>query len=218
MKKILQISLIVILSSCSSIDFTKIAPGYVGAYEAIKVLLIGHKNDNITPELIKNIPYASMTLNIGKGPKGLMILESKNYNLGTWVSADNVYITERNGKIIQTKGLGNNLEELLFTVDFENLLEVDTDKTYIYYQSYSKPELFNLKLKANFKIRERQLTKLLNREIFLTLIEEEIFSEEIGWKVTNLYWIDDNSYVWKSIQTISPKIPEINMVVTKKPS
>ena len=117
-----------------------------------------------------------------------------------------------------TKGLGNNLEELLFTVDFENLLEVDTDKTYIYYQSYSKPELFNLKLKANFKIRERQLTKLLNREIFLTLIEEEIFSEEIGWKVTNLYWIDDNSYVWKSIQTISPKIPEINMVVTKKPS
>ena len=159
-----------------------------------------------------------MTLNVGKGPKGLMILESNNYNLGTWVSADSVYITERNGKIIQTKGLGNNLEELLFTVDFENLLEVDTDKTYIYYQSFSNPELFNLKLKANFKIRERQLTKLLNREIFLTLIEEEIFSEEIGWKVTNLYWIDDNSFVWKSIQTISPKIPEINMEVTKKPS
>ena len=110
------------------------------------------------------------------------------------------------------------MEELLFTVDFENLLEVDTDKTYIYYQSFSNPELFNLKLKANFKIRERQLTKLLNREIFLTLIEEEIFSEEIGWKVTNLYWIDDNSFVWKSIQTISPKIPEINMEVTKKPS
>lgn len=218
MKKILQISIIVILSSCSSIDFTKIAPGYVEAYEAIKVLLNGHKNDNITPELIKNIPYASMTLNVGKGPKGLMILESNNYNLGTWVSADSVYITERNGKIIQTKGLGNNLEELLFTVDFENLLEVDTDKTYIYYQSFSNPELFNLKLKANFKIRERQLTKLLNREIFLTLIEEEIFSEEIGWKVTNLYWIDDNSFVWKSIQTISPKIPEINMEVTKKPS
>ena len=68
-----------------------------------------------------------MTLNVGKGPKGLMILESNNYNLNTWVSADSVYITERNGKIIQTKGLGNNLEELLFTVDFENLLEVDTD-------------------------------------------------------------------------------------------
>ena len=57
MKKILQISIIVILSSCSSIDFTKIAPGYVGAYEAIKVLLNGYKNDNITPELIKNIPF-----------------------------------------------------------------------------------------------------------------------------------------------------------------
>ena len=97
------------MSGCSSLDLSRVAPGYVGAYEAIKVLLIGHENDNITPELIKNIPYASMTLNVGKGPKGLMILESKTYDLSTWVSADNVYITEKNGKIIQTKGLGNNL-------------------------------------------------------------------------------------------------------------
>ena len=31
---------------------------------------------NIKPEVIKNIPYASMLLRIGKGPQGLMILES----------------------------------------------------------------------------------------------------------------------------------------------
>ena len=159
-----------------------------------------------------------MTLNVGKGPKGLMILETKTYDLSTWVSADNVYITEQNGKIIQTKGLGNNLDELLSTVDFKNLLNVDTDKTYIYYKSYSKPELYNLELRANFKIKDRKLTQLLNREIFLTLIEEEIFSDELGWKVTNLYWVDDNSFIWKSVQTVSPKIPKIYMEVTKKPS
>ena len=218
MEKIFTVSLIFLLSSCSSLDLTRVAPGYVRAYEAIKLLVVGHKNDNITPELIENIPYASMILSIGKGPTGLMILESKSYNLATWVSADNIYIKEQNGKVIQTKGLGNNLEELLMTVNFKNLLAVDTEKTYTYYKSYSNPELLNLKLKSNFEVKDRKLTKLLNKEIFLTLIEEEVSSEEIGWKATNLYWVDDNSFIWKSIQTISPKIPEIYMEVTKKPS
>ena len=182
------------------------------------MLLVGYKNDNITPELINNIPYASMTMSVGRGPKGLMILESKTFDQATWVSADGVFITEQNGKIIQSKGLGNNLDELLMTVNFRNLLNIDTSKTYIYYKSYSNPELYNLELKAAFKVKDRKLTKLLNIETFLTLIEEEVYSEELGWKITNQYWVDDNSFIWKSIQTISPKIPTVYMEITKKPS
>ena len=218
MKNNFRILSIILLSSCSSLDFSKVAPAYVGAYEAIKVVLVGYENHNITPELIENIPYASMTLKVGKGPLGLTILESKTNNMSTWVSADNVFIVEQSGKIIQTKGLGNNLDELLATVDFKNLLEIDTDKTYTYYQSYSNPELINLKLTAQFEIKDKKLTQLLNREMYLTLIEERIFSDELGWKVTNLYWVDDSSFIWKSIQTISPKIPKIYVEVTKKPS
>ena len=79
MKKYYKVLFFALLTSCSSLDLTKIAPGYIGAYEAIKVLLVGYKNDNITPELINNIPYASMTMSVGRGPKGLMILESKTF-------------------------------------------------------------------------------------------------------------------------------------------
>ena len=56
MEKILKILLIMLMSGCSSLDLNKVAPGYIGAYEAIKVLVVGHKDDNITQELIKNIP------------------------------------------------------------------------------------------------------------------------------------------------------------------
>ena len=218
MKNIFRILSIILLSGCSSLDFSKVAPAYVGAYEAIKVILVGYENDNITPELIKNIPYASMTLKVGRGPTGLMILESKSNNQATWVSADNVFIAEQNGKIVQTQGLGNNLEELILSVDFKNLLEIDVNKTYTYYQSYSNPELLNLKLAAQFEIKDKKLTKLFNREMYLTLIEEKIFNDELGWKVTNSYWVDDSSFIWKSIQTISPKIPKIYVEITKKPS
>ena len=60
-----------------------------------------YEND-IDPNIIKNIPYASMLVRIGKGPTALMILESINEDSFTWVSADGVYLVTKNGKIVKT--------------------------------------------------------------------------------------------------------------------
>lgn len=218
MKKHVEIFFFLLLSSCSTIDFSRVAPGYVEAFRSINVLLNGYEDSSITPEVIAQIPYASLIMNIGKGPKGLMILESVNDNQTTWVSADEVYIIKKNGKIIQSRGLDNNLEEILYTVNFSELLEVNTNQTYIYYATFSEPRLSYLKLKANFYKRERALKNLVNKDLYLTLIEEEITSEDLGWTVVNQYWVDDNSYIWKTSQSISPLLPEIYIEVTKKPS
>ena len=42
-----------------------------------------------------------MLVKIGNGPTALMILESKNNEDYTWVSADGVYLVINNGKIIK---------------------------------------------------------------------------------------------------------------------
>ena len=55
-----------------------------------------------------------------------------------------------------------------------------------------------------------------NRE--LRMFEERIESGVLGWKVSNFYWIDDSNFIWKSIQHISPLIPQIEIEITKKPS
>ena len=52
----------------------------------------------------------------------------------------------------------------------------------------------------------------------LKLVSEDISSEEIGWYRTNKYWLDENNFVWKSVQNISPILPEIYIEITKKPS
>ena len=67
--------LIILITSCARIDSSRIAPGYVEAFSSIKQLLLGFEN-NISPEVINNIPYASMLVKIGNGPTALMILES----------------------------------------------------------------------------------------------------------------------------------------------
>ena len=108
----LLLSLSILFFGCSMVDANRIAPGYVAAYEAIRLNIFGYEND-IDPNVIKNIPYASMLVRIGKGPSALMILESINDDTFTWVSADGVYLVTKNGKIIKTAGLPNNLNQRL---------------------------------------------------------------------------------------------------------
>ena len=207
-----------ILGSCSTLDFSRVAPGYAEAFKSINNLIFGYENSSLSPEIIERIPYASMAVQIGKGPQGLMILESKIDNRSTWVSADEVYIIEKSGKIVKTKGLNNDLDEILHGIDFSNLKNLDTNLVYSYYMSFSEPKLYNLQVQVKFVKKERELVNLLNQEIYLTLLEENITSLDLGWSITNQYWFDDNSFVWKSVQTTSPKVPKIFFEVTKKPS
>ena len=51
----------------------------------------------------------------------------------------------------------------------------------------------------------------------LRLIEENINSNIIGWYETNTYLIDDEDFIWKSTQYVTPKIPPIHYEVTKRP-
>ena len=81
----------------------RIAPGYQQAYEAIKKATLVTKLTILHPELVNEY---SLCLNaliaIGKGPKGLMILESVVMrDKSVWVSADNVYIIVKKWKIIR---------------------------------------------------------------------------------------------------------------------
>ena len=202
MKLTLCIFISLSLYSCAAIDTSKVAPGYKEAFASIKQLIVGFEN-NIEPEVIKNIPYASMLVKIGKGPWGLMILEKASEEGNLWVSADGVYFLINNGRIIQTHGLNNNLKESLsnsFAWNDKALF----DNEYTSYHSYSLPSLNNLKVLSSFLEKEEVRVDLIFETKKLRLIEEEIYSSEIGWNEKNLYWVDKSNFVWKSSQNISP--------------
>ena len=57
---------------------------------------------------------------------------------------------------------------------------------------------------------------LINSSKQLNLIEEKITNDFIGWSEVNRYWVDDDNFVWKSEQYISPKLPGFYIEVTKK--
>lgn len=221
-KKFLFLSLTVtmlLIHGCSLIPTNNIAPGYPESYQAIKNAIFGFPDNKISPSLVNNIPYASMLLKIGKGPSGLLILESKSMDgRYTWLSADGVYIVTKEGRIVSTAGLPNNLINQIMPIeDFEELLEGNKNESKYYY-SFDKPLLRNLDLTINYKKGNIEEVDILGQKRKLRIIYEVGKNDYLGWNFKNKYWIDEENFVWKSEQTISPKLPALRIEITKKPS
>jgi len=199
---------------CSSIGGnSNIAPGYSDAFKLVKNYFYGEENNFLNRQLINDIPYASMKLKIGKGSTGLVILEEKIQNKEYWVSADSVFIVINNGRIIQTSGLENNL-----TDSTSSEIPLNVENSYSYLNNYDKPRLDSFKLDATLTKKQTQSVELINGKKDLTLFVEVVKNDFVGWQVTNKYWLDQDGFVWKSVQYISPKLPPIYIEVTKKPS
>jgi len=214
---LLNISLI----SCATFDKSDVAPGFKSAFLSINRALFGYSSDFINQDLVDGIPYASMKVTIGKGPSGLMILESMNEGNLIWVSADNVFFVVKEGRIVRTSGLSNNLiayESPFYS--FKQILEgnFNLEKFNIYY-SYDKPQLYGLKTEVFIKIIGKQNIKILEKDRETILFEEIVENEYLGWKVKNRFWVDPQTgFVWRSVQHVSPKLPQIEMTITKKPT
>lgn len=216
MRILLTIFLILFLCSCTNFNSSNIAPGYKDAFISVTNYFIGIE-DNLTPDLINEIPYASAVLKIGRGPRGLIILESIESSRYNWVSADGIIITTNQyGKIISTEGLINNLKYI--ESSYEDFRDLDLKAEYTSYYTYSLPTLNLLPINTAFNIYEEERVDLLRGSKNLTQIDEIIYSPILGWKSVNSYWIDEEGFGWKSKQYISPKLPPFYLEITKKPA
>ena len=220
MKILPFVFLLFLLTSCSSLDFDRIAPNYVEAYRNIKGYALGFEDYPISRELVDKIPYASMKLSIGKGSAGLLILEESNDETLTYLSADGIRFVISKGVIIRTSGFDNNLTFRLEPVNSINNF-LDSGKReieYLIYHSYDEPKLINLKLKTRLKRMQLEMHEILGEKYQLLRVEQTLENEYLGWKAINIYWVDKNNTIWQSEQTISPKLPRIFIQLTKKPS
>jgi len=219
--KALATVIVLTLGACASISTNNVAPSYFKAFESLKGTIFGQSDNQITRDLVEQIPYASATLKIGKGSTGLVILESVENKRYTWVSADKIYVVVRDGRIIRSLGLFNNLTSYKSPKQtFKEIIEENNPVLdYFTYYSYDQPLLLNLKAQVHLSNRGLQSVSIFGVKRNLYLIEEDISNGYVGWKVKNKFWVDPKDFfVWKSIQHISPKLPQFLFVVTKRPT
>ncbi len=207
--------MMVTLYSCSSLDSSSSS---LSAFN----LLLKNFNDTeilIKKETIESIPYASSLISFAGNKQSLIILESSEVNKNTWVSSDRVRFIENNGRIIRSLGMPNDLYYIERPdLDFDFLLKKERH-SYIAYYSFRSPVLNNLRVEIDTKVIGLDEVDILGQKRQLMLIEETIYAAKINWSEKNKYWIDPvTKFVWKSKQYLSPKLPYIEIEVTKKPA
>ena len=104
-------------------------------------------------------------MKIGKGPAGLLILESVDIDEYTWVSADNIYITTKNGRIVRAQGLPNNLVDFFSSEpSFSDILNNDHVQDHFRYISLDNPEVFDMRLEVSYRTIGSEDILILNKE------------------------------------------------------
>ena len=74
----------------------------------------------------------------------------------------------------------------------------------------------DLKVKVERKFIRTEKVKLLMREAELSLIEESISNEYLGWKAVNKFWVDKNMFVWKTRFLLFPDIDHSKTTVPSR--
>ena len=216
-KKFLNIFILTLflLGSCSTI------PMNTETYRLVYAGIFGYDDINLDPKYIDNLPYSSMKVKIGKGPGGLAILESLDGTKETWVTSDEIYLQIKGGRIVGSYGLveTNLVDYRSKDVDFREFIDSDEVELVSYrYLSYSMPEALDIRFKVITSRKGIEKIKILGYERELILIEETIENDYLNWETTNKFWVDrDSGFVWKSIQTYAPNLPDFKIEVTKKP-
>ena len=211
----------IFLGSCSLIDTQRFAPNYVNAFNSIKDSFYGYDESLISSQLVDQISFASLILKAGKGPEGLLILESIDQNKLTYVSADNIRFALKDGKIIRTSGFDNNLIRVVEPRDaLRNFYSSDKIQTrYIAYYSYDEPAVNQMKIEVVLSKIGYEEIAIFEKKIKVFKIKEEVTNSYLGWSRVNTYWVDDKEFfVWKSEQYISPLLPAVSYQITKKPA
>ena len=197
---------ILYLCSCSTLELTTLNLTKLGNN-------LFTKNSTLTED-IKNLPYASQLVSF-QNDSMIMILKEDRDDRLTWVdSSNNGYIT-KNGKIIQTFGLPNNIE-IASAVNINQLRDdLVSSKSVVYKDSFIKftlPETDFLPIRFIYTLDGKgELDSLLTgKKIPYLLIKESFSTYNLQWQGENFYWVDHlNGNVIQSKVNLAPNLPKI---------
>ena len=199
-----------LLNSCTSGSI------YSELFNNINTLISGPKD--ISAERINSIPYASLQVRLGGGQNTLMVLEEENQGILKWTSSNFVKIYTKNGFIKKFKGLDNELDD----IDLDKLHPIEVGNfesqkdSFTSFYTFNNPKLFRLPVKTKISFLREENLKILDKIYITKVYEEESMKNLISWKFKNYYWVDSGGDIIKSIQTFTPKNPEITILYTKK--
>jgi hypothetical protein len=206
-----KIIILILITSCS----------HIGIYEELGTYFknIFSEPDDLSPEEVNRVKFASIQMRLGNNPNTLIVLEEDKQGILKWTSSNAVKIYTNKGIITRFMGIENELDILEVDKDHP-ILKASLSKEKVInltsFYTFRNPDLFRLPIKTKFYYSDSEDLDILGENYKVDIYKEEAQDNLINWKFTNFFWVNQKTKkVIKSIQAITPKNPKVHFTVTK---
>jgi hypothetical protein len=195
-----------LLAGCSSSDNSTYSQFYKVAKQS---LAASFGNVRVTREQAAAIPYASIGYSLDGGNQNILVLATDNGGEQLWTAATHVVLVMRDGRIVRSVGLGNDLAGSS-TRESGGLpapaAAIHGPFTTTRLRDYPDSGQYGVSLTCRSSVRGRQTIKLLGQAIVTVRIDEACTSSALRWSFVDSYWVDPESgLAWRTRQHIHPK-------------
>ncbi|XBS70025.1 YjbF family lipoprotein [Acerihabitans sp. KWT182] len=184
------------------------SPAQQGIGETFKVALFGTPNVEMTPEQVRDIPYASMYARVNNGSQIFVVLAYAENGLLKWVTRDKAMLVTRNGRLIKTLDLTDNLLEVtnLASDPLEHANRITDGVEWTRVQSWTQnKQSYTATFSSRFSIEGNETLTVLNVPRTYRIIDEDVTVAELNTHYRNRFWIDPSTgAVGKTQQSIGP--------------
>lgn len=179
-----------------------------GIGDTFALALFGTPDVELTPEQVRAIPYASMYAKVNDGSQIFVVLAYAEQGDLKWATRDKAMLVTRNGRLIKTLGLPDNLLEVtnLSSDPLAAPNRILDGSEWVRTQSWTdNKQLRSATFTSRFRLAGSETVTVLNVPHTYRVIEEDVTVSELNTHYRNRFWIDPLSgTVRKTQQSLGP--------------
>lgn len=207
------------LSVCAMSLLVGCAQHITSLGETAKFAVFGQSDVQISSQQIKQLPYASAYLKVGKAPQAFVVLAANEQGQQKWVTADKNMIVTDNGRIIKTIGFGEDIvyvNNLISDPLALGLLKPDTSKYWRAKISWSQVFRAGYEITSLFEYKGLEQETILDKPRTLARYDEMLTVPALNQSYCNTFWLDpETGIVVKSLQYMGPGLAPVQFTVLK---
>ena len=179
----------------------------------LKTIVFGVDNFEIDDNFYADMQYSFADVRIGKYKKSILVLASIERGMYLWVGPNGEKIFTKNGKIQKSYDLEHNIKFITdVSIDFNS-----NAKSYSAIVQLEDPKaLVKQKYSLNYDSKELNIFNLsLDDEIAVNGMHkkyvEKFNTQTLKWSGENIYWVNNEGRVIRTVQNFHPKEPNIDI-------
>jgi hypothetical protein len=186
----------------------------------LKKILENRNKKPLNYAKVRNIPYASMSAQLGDNPQTVLILANVSGNEQQWHSANHEMLVFNHGQINRTFGLSNDLQQVIYQQGFNPLKRplssINAQATSKGIISFSSDQKSAIPFSTQFERVAFETIAVAGNKYNLLKFKQTLDVPQLDWHVTNFFWIDPrDNQVLKAIQNTAPGLEPITIEIIK---